>query len=131
MSTYTPKEARQILNIPASTLRRYVLKFPEYLSPETKKKRNRRYTENDLNIIATIRQLSDQGARLKDIPEQLEGMEFPDKTSPAVEELALATVSNKVDDIYTIMNNLLDRIDKLEEWQRTPWYKRIGKNPPK
>lgn len=54
-------QVSDMLEIPPSTLRRYVKHFAERLSDEATKKRGRRFTERDVSILARARELIQQG----------------------------------------------------------------------
>ncbi|MCH8093054.1 MAG: MerR family transcriptional regulator [Chloroflexi bacterium] len=49
---FTPGQVSDMLEIPPSTLRRYVKDFPKHLSKTATKKRGRRFTELNIAILA-------------------------------------------------------------------------------
>lgn len=136
-ATYTPGEVSTMLSIPPSTLRRYVATFGEYLTPEARKKRGRNFTEEDINVIAQIRDLASQGIPLESIGPQIaqtfehipDSQEIPSTTALALfNSLSdqMSGISQELDQILEEQQRLKDRIEQLEEEAR-PWYKRIFK----
>jgi DNA-binding transcriptional MerR regulator len=66
---YTPDQVSQMLKIPLSTLRRYSNQYAFYLSTHTKQQR-RRYTEQDIVVLARARELLNSGKS----PEQVSSL---------------------------------------------------------
>jgi DNA-binding transcriptional MerR regulator len=85
MPAFTPKQAAEILEIPPSTLRRYRSKWADYLSAPDEK---RRFTDQDIDTLRVIRDLTNQRKPKADIiaalQEPIEPFIFND-TQPAPE----------------------------------------------
>ena len=66
---FTPGQVSDMLEIPPSTLRRYVKDYPEHLSETATKKRGRRYTELDIATLdrEQLELARKGGAALEDI----------------------------------------------------------------
>jgi DNA-binding transcriptional MerR regulator len=60
----TAREVSEILGIPASTLRRYVSDYFEFLSPEATQPHARRFNQTDLAALAKIRQGLNEGRNI-------------------------------------------------------------------
>ncbi len=80
-----PAEAAQRLGIPASTLRRWSRRFAAFLSPQANGVReadgsrgHRRYTPQDLDILARCKTLLSQGYTFEQVAEQLEATVAPE-----------------------------------------------------
>jgi len=69
--TYTPKQVQEMLTLPPSTLRRYASLYKDFLSQEARQPR-RNYTEQDINVIAHIKDLSAKRLTVEEIHEQLQ-----------------------------------------------------------
>lgn len=138
----SPKAASELLNIPTSTIRRYAKTFKKYLSPEAQKRR-RVYTDQDLAILSQIRDLSNKGFSLADIPEYLDNtIDIGDTPQPR-RALTLPGVTEAIDEIRSqfeqyqdSQDNRFDEIQKSidaleaerlerEERDRRPWWKKI------
>ena len=61
---FTPKQAAEILEIPPSTLRRYRSKWADHLSAPDEK---RRFTDEDIDTLRVIRDLTNQRKPQADI----------------------------------------------------------------
>ena len=96
MQTYTSGEIQKLLGIPGSTLRRYVTYFKEYLSPDARKRRSSRFTEDDMFILGQVRDLTEQGKRFEDIAPLLKKVKI---TKRKKDEFALNTISKRFDEI--------------------------------
>lgn len=138
MSTFQPGEISSMLDIPPSTLRRYVSIFGDYLSADANKKRGRRFTQNDVAILARIRDLAAQGQRLEDLAPQL--VDLVDHAPPVdTDRLALQVVNNRLDSIADMfkdqqsdLNDLRRKVDALTgqlevERRRSIWSRLFGK----
>jgi DNA-binding transcriptional MerR regulator len=138
---YQPGEVSQLLGVPASTIRRYSALVADFLSPGAHK-RKRIYNDQDLTILARVRDLANQGVPLQEIPLQLaatiERGEFPKSA------LALPGLIEKIDQVYSRfedqeaqLRRLSDsqveterRLQALWEWSQLPWWKKLFRRPP-
>ena len=128
---FTPSQVSETLGIPASTLRRWALRFSPYLSEQPGKKRM--YTITDLDIFRQIRTFSSQGLTLDQIADSLKVRE-PDQVK-AVELLALDDFAQALEGLYADNAKLQERIEdqqkqisQLITWISLPWWKRIFKH---
>lgn len=129
----TPAQVSESLGIPASTIRRWAVKFVKYLSPRKGDKRS--YTTADMNIFKRIRDLSAQGHGLNRIAELLEVVEDTPPNNTEILLLAdfvqsLESARSAVASLRLQVEEQNNRIEALEDWLATPFYKRIGKKPP-
>jgi len=155
---FTPGEVSRLLDVPPSTLRRHVALLGEYLSPEARRQRARLFTMADVEILARVRQLTDQGMHLEDIGpiiaatiEQAgEGVEYPagaPEAEDTTEQTALMVVARISEKLDRVNRSLADqagdlqalrlqldqqarRLAELEAWRALPWWQRFGKKPP-
>jgi len=133
---HSPGEVSGILQIPASTLRRYVAEYKEFLSPEATQPRNRRFNQTDLGVLAKIRQGLNDGIpseKIKDdlgtiVEDELEAERALVEYEPINQ--ALTTIRSDVTGIVDEMGKHEDRLSRLEEWLRLPWWKRLFVRPP-
>jgi DNA-binding transcriptional MerR regulator len=83
----TPGQVSESLKVPASTLRRWAVKFVDHLSPQPKGRTHRKYTVDDLNTFRRIRDLSGQGFTLEEIANRLDVVDQdppPDDTTDLI-----------------------------------------------
>ena len=149
---YTPKQVKELLTIPGSTLRRYASLFAAYLSQEANRKR-RNYTEQDVSIIARIRDLSKSGRSIDEIKDELQLVVDDDQGNGQedITALALPGILEQVNEYKTLMqqaitaqlaqeatitaqqdkiDNLTDRLQALEDRQLSNRIKRLfGRDP--
>jgi len=142
---FTPGQVSDMLEIPPSTLRRYVKDFPKHLSKTATKKRGRRFTELDIATLARARELLQQGRKPKETNKLLAivGQEDPDAQPdsalalvPSISQ-ALSEVQEQAQALRSILENVADnqneansRLEALEAWARAPWNRRIFGPPP-
>jgi DNA-binding transcriptional MerR regulator len=138
MESYQPGEVSKMLDIPGSTLRRYVATFPDYLTPGAKRQRGRRFTDRDIAILARVRDLAGRGVQLADIPAQLgDVLEEEEPTQNQTVALALpgvvkslAEIQRLFQDQQTELNELRQAQAELLEYIKLPWWERIRRKPP-
>jgi len=141
---FTPGQVSDMLEIPPSTLRRYVKDFPKHLSETATKKRGRRFTEHDIATLARARELLQQGRKPKEtnkllaIVGQEDGQAEPDSALALVPSIshALSEVQEQAQALRSILENVADnqnaanrRLEALEAWMREPWYRRLFARP--
>lgn len=155
----TPGQVSESLKVPASTLRRWAVRFVDHLSPQPKGRTHRKYTVDDLNTFRRIRDLSGQGFTLDEIANRLDLVDQdppPDDTtdlittegysqmlSYAVESLQtmqamIADQGKRITQLESqssaaakvTIDDQTDEIKRLRQWAALPWYKRIFKPPP-
>lgn len=154
--SYTPGEVSNLLGVPASTLRRWAVRFEKALSPQDMEAgRHRVYANSDLEVFRQIRDLAAKGHSLRSIeniltvippgqakPEFMPNFEPEGEPTPPGEQsqnsaLMVLAVSRELGTHNAQIQALQDQINKqnerlaaLTEFMALPWYKRIGKRPP-
>lgn len=130
---FTPAQVSETLGIPASTIRRWAVRFAPFLSEQPGKKRM--YTIGDLDLFQQIRTLSSQGLSLDQISDSLKVRE-PDQVK-GVELLAVGDFAQALESLFADNARLKEtideqqkQIDQLIAWAALPWYRRIGKPAP-
>jgi DNA-binding transcriptional MerR regulator len=145
MAKHSPKQASEILEIPASSVRRYRQVYAEQLSTPDKK---RRLTQEDMDKLRTIRELTgrypiEEIKKILDQPpdqftpetEVFEG-EIPHEPQAAMQSIEiLENLITNLQDQFTItldakdqtiailqdeINRLRDEVDQAKK----PWWKR-------
>ena len=117
MPTYAPGDASAALDIPSSSLRRYVSLFGDYLSESARRRRGRRFTDQDLGVLTRIRDLATEGVKLADIPAQLGDVK---EISPPETALDLPGFQNRLAEMFEMfqdtqkdVNELRSTVDRL------------------
>jgi len=149
--SYTPGFICELLEVPASTLRRWSDRFAAYLSPQAPQAgRHRTYTAGDLETFRQIRDLAAKGQGLRTIETILQTLppgtaspkepakgEEPQAASGENSALMVLAVTRELGSHDAKINALQDQINlqnerltALTEYLTLPWYKRIGKRPP-
>lgn len=127
---YTPGQVSEMLKIPTSTIRLYAKLYSDYLSPQEGRER-RLYTENDLVILARIKDLRSAHVKMDEIKRRL--LEVP-KEPVRVEESALtliptiATAIESAQAAARAAQNRADQLARLQEDLSQPWYKKLFKS---
>jgi len=142
---FTPGQVSDMLEVPPSTLRRYVKDYPEHLSKTATKKRGRRYTEADIATLARAREMLQQGRSPDEVGSLLAvvGQDDPEAEPDSVLNLvpsisqALSEVQEQAQALRSILETVADnqnaaehRLEALEAWSREPWYRRLFASPP-
>lgn len=130
---FTPGIAAELLNMPSSSLRRYVVLYRDFLSPAARK-RPRSYNQADLTTLARVKELLSQGTFVKDVPEILEREQGKtiDQDQPESTALTLPGLISQIKEMQTAFDLQSSQIEQLQnrlDWLEIPFYKRIGKNP--
>ena len=124
----TPGQVSAQLNIPSSTIRRWAVRFEQYLSHQDGIKRV--YTLEDLDTFRRIRDLSKQGKSLDNIADKLKIV--PSKVEP-IEEKGLMIhpgILQAMQEINAQNVALQLQVDQLQaqvDWLMLPWWKKISK----
>lgn len=141
---YTPKQVSEMLQIPASSLRRLSKDFSDQLSKQ--KSRHRQYSEDDISLLKRVRELTARGMTLTAVKTELTFV-TPDQQQPAapVDTLALIpTISHELTRLDDVTRSIIlefeqirndhkatvDRLSRLEAWSRLSWWKRLFTRPP-
>lgn len=129
MTEYTPREASRLLDVPASTIRRWAKRFSHRLSSGAQR-RKRIYDQNDLDTFARIRDLSAQNHTLDEIDGMLGDIVY--QTNDHQRSLSLPGVlreingiTGRVDEHDQELKQLRQRLQKIEEDMDKPWWKRL------
>ena len=141
---YRPVEVQKLLDMPASTLRRYAATLEPHLS-EHVARRPRSFTEEDIQIIQQAKEEVGKGVALKDVVPDLPIVEHPatEEESTSLVAGAHAAIAayndlrGQLEEIADLMRAQADRIEQLEkdnkemrDYLAQPWYKRVfGKAP--
>ena len=148
--SYTPKQTSEMLNIPASTLRRYAKQFSEHLSESANKSRGREYSESDIATLGRARELlrshspEDTNNLLSvmadEPPEPDSSLALIPSISEALTELTDAARSLRAevdtikesqaqsDERQALTDEQLAEVLKKLEHLEQPWYRRIFKS---
>ena len=143
---YTPTQASEMLKIPTSTLRRYANQYANHLSEHATKQRSRRYTEQDITIIARAREMLREGKSPEQVNELLSVVSdgeqpSPDQTLALIPSISQALTEaldtarllrtqvdahdNRLSDAERKLSEMADKLAQLESEQHTPWYLKI------
>jgi DNA-binding transcriptional MerR regulator len=129
-----------MLEIPPSTLRRYVKEYADHLTDLATKKRGRRFTELDIATLARVRTLLQQGRNPEEVNELMGVVGIEEGDASADSALALVpTISHALSeledaaqgirlDLEDLSNNQTEserRLAEIETWMSRPWYKRL------
>ncbi len=149
---FTPGQLSDMLEIPPSTLRRYVTQFAAYLSDQAQRQRGRRFTPEDVDTLGRARELLTQGRSpeevgplLQVVREEGDGPEPGEALAlvPAISE-ALAQAVDAARALRSDLDGLADQVaavaqdqgatdaelQQLREWLRRPWWRRLFSSPP-
>lgn len=153
----TPGQVCEALDVPPSTLRRWAVRFADYLSPQPSGRGHRSYTVDDLNTFRKIKTLSGDGVLLSEIADRLNVVEAPpdQSTDLITTEGYTKMLTYAVDTLQAIQTTIADqgkRLSQLEsqareqtqvtiehqddeikrwrEYGSLPWWKRIITKPP-
>ncbi len=114
MIIYTASEASKKLDIPPRTLRGYCVNFSEFISDYASKRKDaykREFIQNDLAILATIRELSQSGINRTQIKYRLTRLNTNDDTSQLIVKKEKAAIDPKTN----FLRNLVNRISAIED----------------
>lgn len=154
--SYSPGEVSDLLSVPASTLRRWAVRFEKVLTPQAPEAgRHRVYSNSDIETFRQIRDLAAKGHSLRAIeniltvipsgqskPEFMPNFEPIDEPAPDTETAQnsalmvmgisreLGTHNAQIQALQDQINKQNERLTALTEFMALPWYKRIGKRPP-
>ena len=131
----TPAMVSDMINVPASTVRRWAARYAHHLSPQHGKKRM--YTVSDVDTFRRIRDLSGQGYSLERIDQELG---IVPEVQPDEKTAAMVSMSDFVESLESAHRTLAElkqqadtqsaRIKALEEWILLPWWKKFIRRPP-
>lgn len=131
----TPSQCAEVLDISTRTLRRYSSILSNSLS-ETASKRGRKrfYSSSDVDTLRRAQKMMRQGMTLKDISEVLPIQPANDVEATA---LTLSPEANQVigglveraRQIGEEVESQDERLRKIEEFMKLPWWQRIWKRP--
>jgi len=141
---YSPRQVSDMLQIPASSLRRLSKDFSDQLSRQ--KSRHRQYTESDIDILKRVREMTASGMTLTAVKTELTIVtpDQPEQPAP-VDTLALIpTISHELTRLDDVTRSIIlefeqirndhkatvDRLQRLEAWSRLAWWKRLFTRPP-
>lgn len=116
---YTPGQVSDMLNIPSSTLRRYVAKFGNYLTDGATRQRGRLFSDGDLNVIMRIRDLAAQGVSLDNIAEQIEqaSKEAGIDKERIEPETAITIIDNRFKEVNERISDYVAQVNAVQKDQ--------------
>ena len=109
---FTPKQVTEITKIPASTIRRWAVRFEDFISPQ--EGRYREYTESDLNVFLKVRDLSSQGMTLDQIEDHL-----PVSAPPEDQTMALINLPDFINALEFARDQIASMRDQIEDQSKT------------
>lgn len=133
---FSPSQVSHMLEIPASTLRRYAVQFAPFLSPSGQRKNRRReYTQADVLTFQKIRDYSGQGLTPDEIAARLPLVDSEPATNNAL--ALIPDIAAKFEEFAAAHANLNARLEnqdariaaleaELSE-KKIPWYKKLLK----
>ena len=98
MTQYPPRHISTSLNVSDSTVRRWSEVFRRHLSPSATTA-PRRYTEQDVAVMARIKHLSESGMRITEIDKLLEQSEPLPPTEPPTEPVSYTHLTLPTSDL--------------------------------
>ncbi len=128
----TPKQTAETLRVSTSTLRRWSIEFSAFLT--TRKGVRRLYSVDDLAMLKQVKDWFNEGLNTDQIRDALPHLDRA-KTDTALVNLkdfasALSLAMAENAKLTAKVDNMDKRLEALEAWIMSPWYKRIGKHPP-
>lgn len=120
MRTYTPGEVSKLLDIPASSLRRYATLFMDQLSEGAHRKRGRVYNANDVGVFSQVREMTNDGMIIAEIQEKM-GDIVIDIVDDDVSDLAVTHLAKELSGHDDRIRSLEQRIAEMENksfWDR-------------
>jgi len=138
----TPSQTAELLEVTTRTLRRYSSILSVALSPSAAQAgRKRFYSGSDVEILRRAQKMMKDGMALKEIATVLPVVPAGDDESTSLtlspeQNMALGAVVERArqltDELSDQGDQLTDqdeRLKRLEEWYRLPWYRRIFGGP--
>ena len=142
----TPGQLSKTLGITTATLRNYVQHFGQYLSDGAKKKTRKRFTPEDVQLLHYAKSLLDNGNTYQEtldlletqpiegeILEDFQPFEQDPEPAPIPETSAIQTAEfyeQFVKPMIDAKDETIEILRKENAWLRTPWYKKIFRDPP-
>jgi len=135
----TPSQCAELIDVSTRTLRRYSSMLSNSLSePASKRGRKRFYSSQDVDTLRRAQKMMRQGMTLKDIAEVLPIQPANDVEQTALTlspeaNLALGGVIERQrqegEENREINQNQDERLDRLEEWAKQSWWKKLFSSP--
>jgi DNA-binding transcriptional MerR regulator len=114
----TPGQAADLLQVDASTLRRWAKEFAGHLSPQAQGKR-RRYTPADLAVLVRARDLLLAGMAAPEVEAALGSVPAQSPIVPAVATAPLPALAGELQEAREIVRSMLAQLDQLRQDQET------------
>lgn len=142
---YDPKTTADILGISLSTLRRFALEFPDVLSPDAARTvKKRHYNDDDIRALKIIKDGSSRHRDHDDIRRDITLTSQAQDPQPSTLAMlpdviarfdqlagAMADLRDQVAQANQRHDEMLARLQALEEFNALPWWQKFGKRPPK
>jgi DNA-binding transcriptional MerR regulator len=143
----TPGQVAELLQVDASTLRRWARAFAGHLSPQAHGKR-RRYSSGDLGVLTRARDLLRSGKSPREVGELLATVPAEPLTVPAVAAVSLPGLASDLIAAQEALRVTLGRLEALEgiqdaqaariaaldaqieAWRALSWWRRMFGRPP-
>jgi len=131
----TPSQTAEVLGVSTRTLRRYSSILSNSLSePASKRGQKRFYNSQDVETLRRAQRMMRGGMTLKNISEVLPiqpAGDVPDSALMVGTETAMIVGANqeRVQIIFEEITEHDDRLKRLEDWSKLPWWKKITSSP--
>ena len=129
---FTSGQVAQMLELPPSTLRRYVARYGDALSDGARASRSRRFTDGDVVILQRVRELLSAGKSPDEVDDLLTVMDVAVVDTPPASVLdllpgigqELASQRQTTRALQLQVDDVSDRLEALEDYLARPWYRR-------
>ena len=126
---HSPGQVSEYLGIAPSTLRHYARTFSAHLS-QSAQGRRRQYTDQDLETLAQIKTLSNDGKTLDQIREILGEIVIvvPQEDQPTSSLAVIPVIIEQYETLDSKMDQVLERLDRIEN-KPSFWDRITGRKP--
>jgi DNA-binding transcriptional MerR regulator len=151
---YSPEQTSEMLKIPSSTLRRYANQYRSHLSEHATKQHKRRYTEQDIAILARAREMLSEGKSPEQVNNLLsvmsDGERSPESALALIPSISQALAEaldtarslraemdgvnstlqahdERMSDAERKLAEMADKLAQIESDAQIPWYRKIIK----
>ena len=129
---FTSGQVAKMLELPPSTLRRYVSRYGDALSDGARASRSRRFTDGDVVILQRVRELLSAGKSPDEVDGLLTVVDVAVVDTPPASVLdlipgigqELASQRQITRALQLQVDDVSDRLQALENYLARPWYRR-------
>jgi len=131
----TPSQTAELLEVTTRTLRRYSSILSVALSPSAAQaKRKRFYSGSDVEILRRAQKMMKDGMALAEIATVLPVVPAGENESTSLtlspeQNMALGAVVERAQRLTDEIGGQGERLKRLEEWSRLPWWKKLTSSP--